>query len=70
MDKKLVVVFNTDADRCFTLNISNPADDLSEETLLEEAGRLIATNALAPMQGKPVSVYSAKIVEQNVTEII
>ncbi|WP_017548614.1 DUF2922 domain-containing protein [Salinicoccus carnicancri] len=56
MDKKLVVVFNTDADRRFTLNISNPADDLTEETLLQEAGRLISTNALAPTQGKPVSV--------------
>lgn len=70
MTKKLVVVFNTDANRRFTLNISNPAEGLTEETLLLEANRLIATNALAPMQGKPVSVHSAKIVEQNVTEII
>ncbi|WP_411844150.1 DUF2922 domain-containing protein [Salinicoccus sp. HZC-1] len=70
MTKKLTVVFNTDANRRFTLNISNPAEDLTEETLLLEANRLIATNALAPMQGKPVSVHSAKIVEQNVTEII
>lgn len=70
MTKKLTVVFNTDANRRFTLNINNPAEDLTEETLLLEANRLIATNALAPMQGKPVSVHSAKIVEQNVTEII
>ncbi len=70
MTKKLVVAFNTDADRRFTLTINNPADNLTEETLLQEANRIIATNALAPTQGKPVSVYSAKIVEQNVTEII
>lgn len=70
MTKKLVVVFNTDANRRFTLNISNPADDLTQESLLTEANRIIATNALAPTQGKPVSVHSAKIVEQNVTELI
>ncbi|WP_342389166.1 DUF2922 domain-containing protein [Salinicoccus bachuensis] len=70
MTKKLVIVFNTELNRRFTLNISNPKEDLTEATLLLEAERLIETGALAPMQGKPVSVHSAKIVEQNVTEII
>lgn len=70
MTRKLSVVFNTELGRRFTLTINNPTDDLTEEVLLAEAQKMIGTNALAPMQGKPVSVHSAKIVEQNVTEII
>lgn len=70
MTKKLVIVFNTSADRRFTLNISNPKDNLTEEAILLEAGKLMDTGVLAPSQGTPVSVHSAKIVEQNVTEII
>ncbi|WP_020008587.1 DUF2922 domain-containing protein [Salinicoccus albus] len=70
MTRKLTVVFNTELGRRFTLNINNPADEVTEELLLAEAQKMIDTNALAPMQGKPVSVHSAKIVEQHVTEII
>ncbi|MFC3419623.1 DUF2922 domain-containing protein [Salinicoccus hispanicus] len=70
MTKKLVIVFDTDLSRRFTLTINNPKEDLTEATLVAEAERLIELGVLAPMQGRPVSVHSAKIVEQNVTEII
>ncbi|MBY8908177.1 DUF2922 domain-containing protein [Salinicoccus roseus] len=58
MTKKLVIVFNTELNRRFTLNISNPKEDLTEASLLLEAERLIETGVLAPMQGKPVSVQT------------
>ncbi|GAB3070387.1 DUF2922 domain-containing protein [Salinicoccus sesuvii] len=70
MTKKLVIVFDTDLNRRFTLTLNNPKTDLTEAALMAEAERLIELGVLAPMQGRPVSVYSAKIVEQNVTEII
>lgn len=65
MSKKLVIVFNTEEDRKFTLNLNAPKADLTSEVVMQEAQKIIDSNSLTPTQGKPVSVASAKIVEQN-----
>lgn len=70
MDKRLVVVFNTDANRRFTMNFRNPNEALTEAELVEAAQKLIGTNALDPMQGKPIGVHSAKIVSTDTQVII
>jgi hypothetical protein len=70
MDKRLVVVFNTDANRRFTMNFRNPDEGLTETELLEAADKLIASNALDPTQGKPVNVESAKVVSTETQVII
>lgn len=70
MDKRLVVVFNTDANRRFTMNFRNPNEALTEAELLEAAQKLIDTNALDPMQGKPIDVHSAKIVSTDTQVIV
>ncbi|MCD2136728.1 DUF2922 domain-containing protein [Salinicoccus halitifaciens] len=70
MEKRLVVVFNTDANRRFTMNFRNPDESLTEAGLLEAANNLIASDALDPMQGKPVNVESAKIVSTETQVII
>lgn len=70
MDKRLVVVFNTDANRRFTMNFRNPNEALTESELLEAAQKLIDTDALDPMQGKPIGVHSAKIVSTDTQVII
>lgn len=70
MDKRLVVVFNTDANRRFTMNFRNPNEALTEAELLEAAQKLIDTDALDPLQGKPIGVHSAKIVSTDTQVII
>lgn len=70
MEKRLVVVFNTNANRRFTMNLRNPNEEITESDLLEAANKLIASDALNPMQGKPISVESAKVVTQAVQTII
>lgn len=65
MSKKLAIVFNTSEGRKFTLNLNAPKAGLTTEDVMEEAGKIIASGSLTPTQGKPVSVASAKIVEQH-----
>lgn len=67
MDQKLVLVFNTDQDKRFTLTINNPKADITTEEVEAEAARLIAEDIMRPSQGKPVSLYSAKVVNTATT---
>lgn len=70
MEKRLVVVFNTDANRRFTMNFRNPNEAVTEVELLEAAQKLIDSDALDPMQGKPICVHSAKVVSTDTQVII
>lgn len=70
MEKRLVVVFNTDANRRFTMNFRNPNEAVTEVELLEAAQKLIDSDALDPMQGKPIGVHSAKVVSTDTQVII
>lgn len=65
MSKKLVMIFNTDEGRKFTLNLNDPKEGLTSAEVLAEAQNIINSNTLIPTQGKPVSVDSVKIVEQS-----
>jgi len=70
MEKRLVVVFNTDANRRFTMNFRNQNEAITEAELLEAAQKLIDSDALDPMQGKPIAVHSAKVVSTDTLTII
>lgn len=70
MEKRLVVVFNTNANRRFTMNFRNPNEAVTEVELLAAAQKLIDSNALNPMQGKPIGVHSAKVVTTDTQVII
>lgn len=70
MEKRLVVVFNTNANRRFTMNFRNPDETVTETELLEAAQKLIDSDALDPMQGKPIGVHSAKVVSTETQVII
>lgn len=70
MNKKLVLVFNTNEDKRFTLTINNPKENLTTVEVESEAARIIAEDVLRPSQGIPVSLYSAKVVDTNTTVLI
>lgn len=70
MNRKLVISFNTDDNRRFTLNLNNPKEDLTEADVQAEAQKIIDSDSLTPIQGKPISVHSAKVVEQHVQNLI
>src|SRR5699024_7435002 len=59
---RICIKYNNQTNRRFTMNFRNPNEALTEAELLEAAQKLIDTNALDPMQGKPIDVHSAKIV--------
>jgi len=67
MDVKLVLVFNTNQDKRFTLTVNNPKEGITAEEVEAEAARLIAEDIMRPSQGIPVSLYSAKIVNTATT---
>lgn len=67
MDEKLVLVFNTNQDKRFTLTVNNPKEGITAEEVETEAARLIAEDIMRPSQGIPVSLYSAKIVNTATT---
>lgn len=67
MDDKLVLVFNTNQDKRFTLTVNNPKEGITAEEVEAEAARLIAEDIMRPSQGIPVSLYSAKIVNTATT---
>lgn len=67
MDEKLVLVFNTNQDKRFTLTVNNPKEGITAEEVEAEAARLIAEDIMRPSQGIPVSLYSAKIVNTSTT---
>ncbi|HJG32334.1 Protein of unknown function [Jeotgalicoccus aerolatus] len=67
MDEKLVLVFNTNQDKRFTLTVNNPKEGITAEEVEAEAARLIAEDIMRPSQGIPVSLYSAKIVNTATT---
>lgn len=70
MNTKLVVRFDTDAGKRLTVTLNNPKADLTPELVEGELQKIIDSSVLAPSQGKPVSIYSAEIVETNVTPLI
>lgn len=70
MNSKLVVRFDTEEGKRFTMTFNNPKQDLTNEIVQGELDKIIESGVLAPSQGKPVSVYSAEIVETNVTPLI
>ena len=70
MNKKLVLVFNTNEDKRFTLTINNPKENLTTAEVESEAARIIAEDVLRQSQGIPVSLYSAKVVDTNTTVLI
>lgn len=65
MDEKLVLVFNTNEDKKFTLTINNPKEGITATEVEAEAERLIAANIMRPSQGIPVSLFSAKVVNTS-----
>ncbi|CAD2076059.1 hypothetical protein JEOAER750_01357 [Jeotgalicoccus aerolatus] len=67
MDEKLVLVFNTNQNKRFTLTVNNPKEGITAEEVEAEAARLIAEDIMRPSQGIPVSLYSAKIVNTATT---
>ena len=67
MDEKLVLVFNTNQDKRFTLTVNNPKEGITAEEVEAEAARLIAEDIMRPSQGIPVTLYSAKIVNTATT---
>lgn len=70
MNRKLIIVFNTQDERKFTLTLNNPKTGLTSAQVMAEAQKIIDSSSLTPSQGKPVSVASAKIVEQQESVLI
>lgn len=70
MDIKLIARFDTDEGKRFTVTMNNPKEDLAPELVASELQKIIDLDVLAPSQGKPVSIYSAEIVETKVTTLI
>lgn len=67
MDEKLVMVFTTNVDKRFNLTVNNPKEGITAAEVEAEAARIIAEDILRPVQGIPVSLYSAKIVNTATT---
>lgn len=67
MDEKLVMVFTTNVDKRFNLTVNNPKAGITAAEVEAEAARIIAEDILRPVQGIPVSLYSAKIVNTATT---
>lgn len=70
MNTKLVVRFDTDLGKRFTMSFNNPKADLTTEIVQGELQKIIDSDILAPSQGKPISIYSAELVETNITNLI
>lgn len=70
MKRILELVFKTATDKTFTLQIQEPKNDLSEETVRQAMNDLLKLNIFDLSKGELVSIHSAQYVERNTHFIV
>lgn len=70
MSKKLVLSFETERDGILNFTINNPKEGLTTEEVNQEADAIIESKALISKDGAPVRLKSAKIITQDVEQLV
>ncbi|GGI42707.1 DUF2922 domain-containing protein [Mammaliicoccus stepanovicii] len=70
MKRILELVFKTATDKTFTLQIQEPKNDLSEETVRQAMNDLLKLKIFDLSKGELVSIHSAQYVERNTHFIV
>lgn len=70
MSKKLVLTFETERDGILNFTINDPKEDLTTDEVSQEANAIIESKALISKDGAPVRLKSAKIITQDVEQLV
>lgn len=67
--KTLQMVFGTDFNKNFLLNVTNPKENLTSSEVQQVMNEIVAKSYLETRHGKPVNVKSARIVERSESDL-
>ena len=70
MSKKLVLSFETERDGILNFTINNPKEGLTTDEVNQEADAIIESKALISKDDAPVRLKSAKIITQDVEQLV